>query len=264
MTFIDLFAGAGGFSEGFLQAENDKNFYHFLLASDINENCELTHLARYNYQLGLGTEFLRQDITEPDFLNNLLHKLNGQAVDVVCGGPPCQSFSLAGKRKKFDKKDDLFSHYLGVIKRLQPKYFVMENVKGILTKEGGKISELILREIKSIIDPKEFHQLIHFINKLQKVDKKDAYLLDCYKLRLQFEQSNERNLAEIREIYVKNIEKKFLALTPRIVDYKTSKTNPNISTIRHGLNLLKRSNELSVIRKKIIHEKSFCVNREFK
>ena len=136
ISFVDLFAGAGGFSEGFLQAEHGNKYYDFILGSDINENCELTHLARYNYQLGMDAEFLRQDITEPDFLDNLLKKVKGHQVDVVCGGPPCQSFSLAGKRKKFDKKDDLFAHYLNVIRVLRPKYFVMENVKGILTKEG--------------------------------------------------------------------------------------------------------------------------------
>jgi DNA (cytosine-5)-methyltransferase 1 len=73
VTFVDLFAGAGGFSEGFLQAEYGDKYYDFRLASDINENCELTHLARYNYQLGLDAEFLRQDITEPDFLDNFLY-----------------------------------------------------------------------------------------------------------------------------------------------------------------------------------------------
>ena len=92
-TFVDLFAGAGGFSEGFLQAEHGNRYYDFLVGSDINENCELTHLARYNYQLGMDAEFLRQDITEPDFLENLLKKVKGASVDVVCGGPPCQSFS---------------------------------------------------------------------------------------------------------------------------------------------------------------------------
>lgn len=74
-TFVDLFAGAGGFSEGFLQAEYNNKFFDFIAASDINENCELTHIVRYNHQLGLNAEFLRQDITEPDFLDNFLKKI---------------------------------------------------------------------------------------------------------------------------------------------------------------------------------------------
>ena len=255
-TFVDLFAGAGGFSEGFLQAEHGNRLYEFLLGSDINENCELTHLARYNYQLGLPAEFLRQDITENDFLDNLLKKLKGQQVDVVCGGPPCQSFSLAGKRKKFDKKDDLFAHYLKVIRALRPKYFVMENVKGILTKEGGKIREMILQEIKSIVDLKEFYQLVFFIEQLRKIEKENTFILDCYNLRLQFETATEKNLEKLRETYILNIENKFRVLTPKIVDYKTSKTDINISTIRHGFNLLKRSDELAYVRKKVIAEKA--------
>ena len=256
ITLVDLFAGAGGFSEGFLQAEHGNRLYDFLLGSDINENCELTHLARYNYQLGLTAEFLRQDITETDFLDNLLKKLNGQKVDVVCGGPPCQSFSLAGKRKKFDKKDDLFAHYLKVIRALRPKYFVMENVKGILTKEGGKICEMILQEIKSIVDLKEFHQLVYFIAELRKVEKENQFLIDSYNLRLQFETATEKNLEKLRENFILNIENKFRILTPKIVDYKTSKSDINISSIRHGFNLLKRSKELAYIRKTVIAEKA--------
>lgn len=255
-TFVDLFAGAGGFSEGFLQAEHGNKYYDFLLGSDINENCELTHLARYNYQLGMDAEFLRQDITEPDFLDNLLKKLKGQQVDVVCGGPPCQSFSLAGKRKKFDKKDDLFAHYLNVIKILRPKYFVMENVKGILTKENGKIKEMILQEIKSIVDLEEFHQLLHFLLKLKKAEKEKSFILDCYSLRLKFETTTEKELESLRLSYIHNIESKFRELTPKIADYKTSKTDLNINTIRHGFNLLKRSKELAYVRNKVIAEKN--------
>ncbi len=257
VTFVDLFAGAGGFSEGFLQAEHGNKFYDFRLGSDINENCELTHLARYNYQLGLDAEFLRQDITEPDFLDNFLKKLHGKEVDIVCGGPPCQSFSLAGKRKKFDKKDDLFAHYLKVIRQLRPKYFVMENVKGILTKEEGRIKEMILQEIRSIVDLKEFSQLIHFVAQLRRVEVEQPFILECYNLRLQFEKATDKEYEQLKNNYIINLENKFRILTPKIVDYKTSKTDKNISTIRHGFNLLKRSKELSYIRKKVINEKSF-------
>lgn len=256
VTFLDLFAGAGGFSEGFLQAEYGNKYYDFRLGSDINENCELTHLARYNYQLGMDAEFLRQDITELDFIDNLLKKVKGQIIDVVCGGPPCQSFSLAGKRKKFDKKDDLFAHYLNVIKILRPKYFVMENVKGILTKEGGKIKEMILQEIRSIIDLKEFHQLIHFVAGLKKMSAENQFILDCYLQRLSFEKTIDKELDSIRENYIQNIENKFRLLAPKIANYKTSKTDINFATIRHGFNLLKRAKELTYIRKKVIQEKN--------
>jgi DNA (cytosine-5)-methyltransferase 1 len=73
---------------------------------------------------------------------------------------------------------------------------------------------------------------------------------------MQFENANEKDLEKLREAYILNVENKFRVLTPKIVDYKTSKTDKNISTIRHGFNLLKRSKELAYIRKKVILEKS--------
>ena len=257
-TLVDLFAGAGGFSEGFLQAEHNNKFYDFVLASDIHENCELTHKVRYNHQLGLDMEFLKQDITEPDFLDNLLSKIGDKNIDVVCGGPPCQSFSLAGKRKKYDKKDDLFSHYLGVIKVLQPKYFVMENVKGILTKEKGKVKEMILNEINSIIDINEIPKLIQFIKSLKSNFEKDDIILESLIKRIEIEKHTESKKERFRELYIKFIDSKFKVLTPKIVDYKTSKTDKNISTIRHGLNILQRNKLWEKLKRDIIKEKDAC------
>lgn len=155
VTFVDLFAGAGGFSEGFLQSCANNKYFKFVLASDINHNCELTHVARYNVQLGLDMQFITEDIMSETFIPHLLEKLNGQEIDVVTGGPSCQSFSLAGTRKKFDKRDNLFMHYLNVIRQLRPKYFVMENVTGILTKNEGKFKDAVMSEIRSIIDDAE-------------------------------------------------------------------------------------------------------------
>lgn len=256
ITFVDLFAGAGGFSEGFLQAEYNDKFFDFIVANDINENCELTHVVRYNHQLGLDAKFLTQDITEPDFLDNLLEKIDGKTIDVVCGGPPCQSFSLAGKRKKFDKKDDLFSHYLEVIKVLQPKYFVMENVKGILTKEGGKIKELIINEINSIIDINEIPLLITFIKKNR--TESNSFIYDSLIKKVELEKLLEKDKDSGREEYINFIDNRFRKITPKIADYKTSKTDVNINTIRHGFKLLSRNKQWDKLKRDIIKEKDYC------
>ena len=172
-TFIDMFAGAGGFSEGFLQVNEDGKVFDFLLGSDINPTCEVTHRMRYNEQLGLNTVFLTKDITDPDFIEELLERIEKNfgsvPIDVLTGGPPCQSFSLAGERRKNDKKDDLFSYYLKVIKAIQPKYFIMENVFGILTKDSGKVKDRIIREIRNIVD---FNHLEDFVNQAEEIAPK--------------------------------------------------------------------------------------------
>lgn len=199
-TFIDMFAGAGGFSEGFLQAEEEGKYFDFLLASDINPTCELTHRIRYNHQLGLNTEFLTKDITEADFIEELIAKIESifgdTEIDVLTGGPPCQSFSLAGERRKNDKKDDLFAYYLKVIEAIRPKYFVMENVAGILTKDNGNIKNRIIREIKNIVDYaslKDFVSLCESKSILEQIESKSKKqeLEICLKvLRIWIEQNN--------------------------------------------------------------------------
>ena len=236
VKYLDLFAGAGGFSEGFLQAYTDDKYYDFRLASDINENCELTHRVRYNKMLGLDTEFICQDIMDDSFLPNLLNKLHGQEIDVITGGPSCQSFSLAGRRKKLDKRDDLFYHYLKVIKALHPKYFVMENVKGILTKDEGRIKERILSEIRSIIDEMKIGQLYTFLEDNIRPLLPASIYSSLY-LRINMETEDEEWNKKF-EMFFNNLEQQLKDVT-RNLPYSISKSNKSVNTIRHGLLLLR-------------------------
>lgn len=252
-TYLDLFAGAGGFSEGFLQAFTNDKYFDFRLATDINENCKLTHIVRYNEMLGLDTKFMLQDIMEDSFLPNLLKELDGQTIDVISGGPSCQSFSLAGRRKKLDKRDDLFYHYLKVIKALRPKYFVMENVKGILTKDEGRIKERILSEIRSIVDEEKLYLLEDFLkSSLKGMISDDLFTILIDKIHLEAQTVNSETN---RELIFDNLEKQFRELTKQL-PFAISKSNEHVNTIRHGLALLKMKSQRDEIRKQIIQLKT--------
>lgn len=252
-TYLDLFAGAGGFSEGFLQAFTHDKYFDFRLATDINENCKLTHIVRYNEMLGLDTKFMLQDIMEDSFLPNLLKELDGQTIDVISGGPSCQSFSLAGRRKKLDKRDDLFYHYLKVIKALRPKYFVMENVKGILTKDEGRIKERILSEIRSIVDEEKLYLLEDFLkSSLKGMISDDLFTILIDKIHLEAQTVNSETN---RDLIFDNLEKQFRELTKQL-PFAISKSNEHVNTIRHGLALLKMKSQRDEIRKQIIQLKT--------
>ncbi|UQZ76200.1 DNA (cytosine-5-)-methyltransferase [Niallia circulans] len=135
---IDLFCGAGGMSEGILQAG-----FHIVFSSDINEDVEKTYTNRHK-QLGLvegeNTCFRRADIREltyQEIINsiqqlNIFKGIEVPEIDAIFGGPPCQGFSRAGKRQKDDPRNMLFKEYLRIIKDIQPKYVVMENVEGFM------------------------------------------------------------------------------------------------------------------------------------
>ena len=277
-TFIDLFAGAGGFSEGFMQAHTKDKWFDFLLANDIDENCELTHHVRYNHQMGLGSKFLKKNITDHDFIDELKKELIGQEVDVIAGGPPCQSFSLAGRRREFDVKNDLFYHYLKVVRELKPKYFVMENVKGIANKEGGKIKNEILSQIRSIVEDDSFSKVKTFFSTIKRkrnnflkknkgitekiynsslIQYQDRYidsLLDKFEYEISNNPIEKENL---RKKLIDNIDNPFkIILREEYVPYQYSKSNSIVNTIRHGLNLLRNQVELEELSSSVIKIKS--------
>lgn len=140
MYAIDLFCGAGGMSEGIIQAG-----FHILFSSDINEDVERTYTNRHaqlGYIDGYNTHFQRTDVREltGDYIMNCINNLgmftNGENelpedIDAIFGGPPCQGFSRAGKRDPNDPRNMLFKEYLRIINEIQPKYVVMENVEGL-------------------------------------------------------------------------------------------------------------------------------------
>ena len=254
IKYLDLFAGAGGFSEGFMQAYTDDKYYDFRLASDINENCELTHRVRYNSMLGLDTKFVCQDIMEDSFLPNILKELGGEEIDVVTGGPSCQSFSLAGRRKKLDKRDDLFFHYLKVIKALRPKYFVMENVKGILTKDKGRIKQRILKEIRSIVDDMKMAQVYSYLDdNIKRLVSPSLY--SAIYSRLCMETSSGENWQVMWDSFFANLDQQLKEIT-RKIPYSISKSDERVNTVRHGLILLKMKPERDEIRKQLIQLKT--------
>ncbi|MBR9675109.1 MULTISPECIES: DNA cytosine methyltransferase [Bacillus cereus group] len=131
---LDLFSGAGGMSEGFLQAG-----FHIPCAVDYSKEAAETYKNRHK-QLGLDVNFYTGDIRDLSQNKKRLKEfLDGHLIDVIVGGPPCQGFSLSGKRLADDIRNTLFLEYLKIVELVGPKYFVIENVEGLLSYKFEKI-----------------------------------------------------------------------------------------------------------------------------
>lgn len=141
ITTIDLFAGAGGITEGFRKAG-----YTCVCANDFDE--EAMHTFTFNHP---SVPYLLKDVKEV-IVSELLEKANCSAenIDVITGGPPCQGFSLAGQRLSDDPRNTLFREYIRLAKDIQPKVIFFENVYGIMNMQGGKVLEAIVREFGDI------------------------------------------------------------------------------------------------------------------
>lgn len=132
---VDLFSGAGGFTIGFAQAN-----YNILLSTDIDSDCCRAHCHNMP-----SIPFLQSDIK--DITANTLKEFSIENVDLLIGGPPCQGFSTIGARasskenvrNRIDPRNTLFREYIRILSLIKPTFFLMENVKGIITKDKGKI-----------------------------------------------------------------------------------------------------------------------------
>lgn len=143
-NFVDLFAGCGGMSEGFLM-----NGFNLLAVNEVDKNIMLTN--KFNHSKHTDeSHFILGDVTQEETKQKIIDACEGNPVDVVIGGPPCQGFSYAGWRDPNDKRNQLFRDFVELVKRIKPKFFVMENVLGILTMRKGEAINEILKAFEEI------------------------------------------------------------------------------------------------------------------
>jgi len=135
---VDLFSGAGGLTQGFSKD------YDVLFAIEHDKDAATTYSANFKHPM------INEDITKID-AESLL-KQYGKA-DVIIGGPPCQGFSMAGKRDNKDPRNSLFMDYLRFVRVFEPSYFILENVPGILTMKtsaGELVKNILISEVEKL------------------------------------------------------------------------------------------------------------------
>jgi DNA (cytosine-5)-methyltransferase 1 len=140
LNVIDLFCGCGGMSKGLTDAG-----FNIIAGIDIWDK------AINSYKKNFHHKAICEDLTKlpPEKFNNLYNKENKQ-IDLIVGGPPCQGFSIAGKRNTNDPRNSLFMEYVKYINYFNPKAFIMENVIGILsmkTDNNEKVIDIILSQL---------------------------------------------------------------------------------------------------------------------
>lgn len=179
-NYIDLFAGAGGLSEGFIRAgftpiahvemnkdacdtlktrtafhylkENDRiEEYYEYLKGKISRDEFWTRIPRNLINSVINTEISPE--TLPTIFEKIDKELGEKKVDLVIGGPPCQAYSIAGRARDpkgmaEDPRNHLYKYYVAFLKRYKPKMFVFENVPGILSANNGIYLELIFEAVR--------------------------------------------------------------------------------------------------------------------
>lgn len=131
---LSFFSGAGGFSYGFAQAGLKP-----LCGAEIDQNACAT------YERNVGSTCHNVDLSsiDSDFFRKLV---GGRSPFAVIGGPPCQGFSTAGSRDSTDPRNRLIFNYLNIVERLRPRWFMFENVEGLLTSGHGDAVSFLVRE----------------------------------------------------------------------------------------------------------------------
>jgi DNA (cytosine-5)-methyltransferase 1 len=139
-TVIDMFCGCGGLSRGFMDAG-----FEVLLGVDNNTDA----LTSFKANHGKAVAF-NGDLYHGSTILEMSSLTENKQIDLIIGGPPCQGFSLTGKRKEDDERNTLFNAMVNAVAFFQPKAFVLENVPGLSTLYNGKAHEAILKEFSEL------------------------------------------------------------------------------------------------------------------
>lgn len=187
MNIIDLFAGAGGLSEGFRQA-GFNIAYHIemdYMASETLKVREAYYFLKSNNKLDIYFSYLKGEISKEELYSNIPYnilekiinieicddtfleitdKIGDLRVDGIIGGPPCQAYSIAGRSRSKDNMENdprnyLFEYYIKFLKKYNPNFFVFENVVGILSAKKGEILSEIMKQFNNLGYNAEFRIL---------------------------------------------------------------------------------------------------------
>lgn len=142
MKIIDLFSGCGGFSKGFEQAG-----FEIVAANDLFKEASETFMHNHP-----NTKFIFGDITKKEIKDEIISYALEKGCDGIIGGPPCQAYSTAGFRDPDDPRGKLFEEYIEIVDKIRPSFFVMENVRGILSMkhDGKKVTDIIVQRFEEI------------------------------------------------------------------------------------------------------------------
>jgi DNA (cytosine-5)-methyltransferase 1 len=168
MRIVDLFSGAGGLTFGFYYSLKDGKFIK-------NENCEIVFANEKDPSAAkaFGLNFPDIKILNCDIKvlkENTVNALIGRGdIDLIIGGPPCQSFTTIGKRK-YDDRARLYQEYIRMLKIIRPRMFIFENVKGILSMKDGanhSVMDRIIARFKKINDDLGYNVVHRTLNAVE-------------------------------------------------------------------------------------------------
>lgn len=137
---VDLFAGAGGLSLGLLKA-----------GFELRAAVEFDRVAAQTYRANLGSHMIEADLSKYSVGELLMQSgLSVGECDLLAGGPPCQGFSVQRRGSDVDERNDLVHHYARFVAGLRPKFFLMENVSGLMSKRGRPFLDKLIEEVTNL------------------------------------------------------------------------------------------------------------------